>query len=71
MAPSLRSGYSLRTLGHLKCVETLDSVSNYYLMQEVAQDDTSVKGEELEDGENSGIIKDTCSLSNMGHDVID
>ena len=31
-------GYSLRTLGHLKCVEALDLVSNYYLVQEVAQD---------------------------------
>ena len=30
-----------------------------------------VKGEELEDGENSCIIQDMCSLSNMGHDVID
>ena len=32
VAPSLRSGcYSLGPSGLLKCVETLDSISNYYL----------------------------------------
>ena len=33
VAPSLRLGcYSPGPLGLLKCVETLDSVSNYYLL---------------------------------------